>query len=173
MRFENFIYKKKKEISSSPLPSSFFGPLAFSPRWLSSAPFFSSACAQPRRPSTPRQSRAARKAPARQLPPLPWPSTEPLTAWPCLPVPSSSRSPTPVKAATAAHIPCHRGSVLPSARHLQKEALTRIHPPRYLPVPISRPPGHEEASTAAPRSADRPSAWTVVSEPPPSPFSPW
>ena len=40
MRFENFIYKKKKEISSSPLPSSFFGPLAFSPRWLSSAPFF-------------------------------------------------------------------------------------------------------------------------------------
>ncbi|XP_066311977.1 uncharacterized protein [Miscanthus floridulus] len=43
--------------------------------------------------------------------------------------------------------------------------------PAASPTPLSNSPVHAEAATAAPRSTVRPSARSVVAEPPPSSFS--
>jgi len=176
MNLENFVWKKK---IFSPPPLLHFGPWPFFPHGPLALPPLS-LLGQPSRAPRP-LGPASRVGPAfasncyRSLGPSPSATAARATTTdsPAPPASTFPHLPQPPRAGHGRNHPRPLASTCSSEpRPLQKESLTRILPPRCLPVPISRPPVHEEASTAAPRSADRPSARTVVPESPSSSLFP-
>ena len=180
MRLENFIYKKKKEISFHSHPSSVLARRPFFPRPSTSPsparlPF--SRSAQLRASSLAARSASAQLRLAQQLPRqprqpssgncrrrAPSPRAQPLTAWPRLSEPSPTSAPAP-RASWA------RRPLL--GLFLRAEPLPRV--PLSLPAPISPPLTHrrpQQPSLRGRRIPPSASARAAIPEPSPPPFFP-
>ena len=163
MRFENFIYKKKKEISFSPLPSSVSACRPFLPRPAHSPlPLPRSARqppAQPRAPAARPSSRASpTAAPAQQATPgnRPRPRAQTLTARARLSAPSSPRAPRnrPARPHAATAPTPRRGSVPPSRPAALNRHRAVSAPPCCPPLSLSRLPCTEEARSRRPEVSE-------------------
>ena len=183
MRFENFIYKKKKEISFSPLPSSVSACRPFLPRPVHPPLPFP---AQPSRRSRPssraprRRQPSSRAQPSRRSRPSsracactrqpPTPRAQPLTARARLSAPSSPpRSSEPPGLAACHNCPTpRRGSVPPLAPGRFKSAPSRLRPSLLPPALIFAFAEHRGSLQPSPRGLRAPSTAPPRGQPPPS-----